>query len=144
MSPQVAFGAVDAQLGDLEALINRTIAEVELELEIILLQHFTTASKLADEQLDALQRPTAALLAEYDEVLAELGELTGDVDAAAASPALADLQAAPRRDEQVQRCSAAPHCGLGSAVAESHPLTLPLPPPLSLSRARLAPDHPGR
>jgi len=83
---------VDDQLEELEALVNQTIAEVELELEIILLQHFTAASKLADEELDALQLPTAALLAEYDEVLGEIADLSSSEEASAARSINMDKQ----------------------------------------------------
>ena len=87
--------------------VNETASEVELEAEIIALQHFETLSVHVSEKADQLLQPTASVLASYDEMLAsllpdvseylKLASSSSDLASAAGSAAAAHSRSAARR-----------------------------------------------
>jgi hypothetical protein len=91
----------------LTAEVNETAAEVELEVEIIALQHFETLSAHVGVKAQQLLQPTAAVLAEYEALLAsllpdvsehlKLASASGDLAAAAAASAVANSRSSGTR-----------------------------------------------
>lgn len=87
--------------------VNETASEVELEAEIIALQHFETLSVHVGEKAEQLLKPTASVLASYDEMLAtllpdvsehlKLASSSTDLASAAGSAAAAHSRSTTRR-----------------------------------------------
>lgn len=59
-------------VNNMEEEVNTTVAEIELEMEIILLQHFDDSSKALDAAASKILKPTSSILEEYEQLLAEL------------------------------------------------------------------------
>lgn len=79
----------------LEAEVNSTAAEVELEVEIIALQHFETLSASVSAHAAELAAPTQRVLADYEALLASLlPDVSDHLKLAAASSDLAAAAAA--------------------------------------------------
>jgi hypothetical protein len=56
----------------LESDVNATVSEIALEMEIIVLEDFQTASSKLDVQVNDILAPTTAILDAYTELLAQL------------------------------------------------------------------------
>jgi hypothetical protein len=76
----------------MEAEINATVAEIALEMEIIVLEKFRAASAKLDGAVEVVAAKTSPILAEYEAMLAELvPDVAGHLSAAAS---LAEASAA--------------------------------------------------
>lgn len=61
-------------------MINLTVQELELELEVVLLQHFSSTNKFVEEQLEDISSPITRLETERDEVFAQFSDIVGGLD----------------------------------------------------------------